>query len=544
MRFIKGLLILILLFGFSFGCVQIGKIAGKFLTGSTSDLNEASTQIRFIRNTYPPETNTTEAKYFDDWAEGRNVVAVTSFKREGAGMLKIDGTVNANGSPLTYVANGSYGKFTDDLTPQTIEIETSTGQQISFTVAPIEEVKIKSINSGSAEVDLTKDLIIELEEPINAENNNMRAMLLMDVLGARGWVDIANFKAAEKIIIPAEAFQHLPGLQPVMGDSYLKVERYNVTPHTGGGIGAAQILSLSWDAVPVKVTNKVNQINGIQVDGTIEDENGTIDYIASKPNAFLGRPFAKGKKLALTSLTVRATKLTQNRTETKTSSSTSYYGSYSVRTTTTTVKSETRRFPELPEVFWDNLIDSMYDDILATLNKNMSAEFIPVESVIKSPSYARLTPIDDKITEVEVTKSYQGTKPLLPTTFGALIGSISTTFASDRIDARLIDELNVDGLVAITIDLEMPWEERSLSPRMSFRITGAPNGYIYGPTVFAEGVISGNGVVLDEDTEITIDLLNNIVRQEVLIAAFDQALQKLQLEEKNHNYEQIWAVQD
>ncbi len=543
MRYLKGIIFLGLIIGFGFGCMQVGKIVGKLLTSSTSDLNEASTQIRYIRNTYPPEVNTTEVSYFDDWQAGRNAVGINSFKRDGIGMLKIDGTVTANGSPIPYVDNGAYGMFLDDLEPQTVEIKTSSGQEVSFRVEPIEEVNITSVNGGSGEINLEEDLVLEFDEPANIENKNMRVMLLMKVMGARAWVDIANFQAAKKVTIPAEAFKHLPGVNPETGDSYLLVERYKVSPNQYDDIGVAQVLSLSWDAVPVTVSNKVKQVNGIRVQAESEDDDGVIKYTASKPNAFLGRPFSAGKTFALTSLTVRATKLKQSRTES--SSSTSYYGNYKVTTTTTTT--ETRKFPTLPDVFWDNFLDDMHEDVLATLNQNLGAEFIPMETVLNAPSYQKLTPIDDKITEVEVSKSYANTKSLLPTTFGAIVASISSTFASDRPDARLIDELGVDGLVAITIDLEMPWDEFTLSPRMSFRITGAPNGYIHGPTVYAEGVIEGEGVELEEakeNSELGIDLVNQIVRQEALIQAFDQALKGLKAEEQKYGYEKIWAIQE
>lgn len=543
MRYIKGVALFGLIILFSFGCAQFGKVIGKFLTGTTDDLNEASTQVRYTRNTYPPEINTTEVGYFDDWIAGRNAVGINSFKREGAGMLKIDGTVTANGVEIPYVDNGAYGMFLDGLEPQTVEIKTNSGQEVSFYVEPIEEVNIKNVNGGSGELDLTKDLVLEFEEPTHYENKDMRLLLLTDFMGTRSWMDVANFKAVEKVVIPAEAFKHLPGVRPNEGESYLLVERYKVSPNINEGIGAAQVLSISWDAVPVTVTNRPQLIHGIDATGEIENDKGNIEYRAAKPNAFLGKPFSEGKKFALTSLTVRATKLKQQRS--KTTSSTSYYSNYKVTTTTTTT--QTRKFPTLPDIFWDNLIDGMYEGVVATLNKNMGAEFIPMDQVTAAPSFQKLEPIDDGITEVEVQKSYPGTKPLLPTTFGAIMSSVSTTFASDRIDAKLIDELGVDGLVAVTVDLEMPWEEFTLTPRMSFRITGAPNGYLYGPTVFAEGVITGQGVELDEakeNSEIGIDLLNQIVQQEQLIQAFDEALRELQATEQSHGYEKIWALQD
>ena len=534
----------LLLTGLLTGCVQIGTMVAKMMTQSTADLSNVSMQVRYIRNLYPPETGTTEAGYLEEWKAGRNILGINVFKRSGIGMYKLDAVMLANGDTLPYYTNGASGKFLDegDLESQHIQIKTASGQEAEFTVAPIEPVEITSVNGGSGIVDLTKDLVLEFDVPENVENRNMKVSLLMDVMGVRDWVDIVNFKEKSKVVIPASAFQHLPGLSPVMGSSYLRVERFRVEPTIHKGIGAAQVLSLSWDAVPVEVTGKRDAVNGIAVDGEISSEKGTISYDISKPNAFLGKPFSEGKKFALTSLTVRATKLKQSRT--KTSSSTSYYGNYKVTTTTTTT--QTRKFPTLPDEFWEDLVDDMYDEVLATLQNNWDIELIPVEEVLGAPSYQELESIDDGVTEVAVSKSYKNTKNLIPTTLGAIIGSVSSTFASDRVDARLIEELDVDGLIAVTIDLEMPWESFSLSPRLSFRVSGPPNGYLMGPTIFAQGVISGNGVELDSakaETTDPMDILDRVVRKDELISALDTGLKQLQAEERKYGYDKIWALQ-
>ena len=526
----------------SYGCVQIGQLTAKLLTSSTSDLEEVSMQIRYIRNLWPRETKTFEVDYFEEWRAGRNALAVQSYKRDGVGLWKLDGTVTSNGTAVPYIDNGAHGKFIDDLQPQKINIQTSSGQQIDFTVGPIEPVEITSVNEGSDEIDLTKDLVLEFDEPASNQNKNMRLTMLMNIMGVQTWTPVVHFKAAEKVTIPAEAFKNMPGIKPNSGESYIMIERYRVEPTRHDGIGAAQVLSLSHDTRKVTVKNKVKLMSGIEAKGKIEDEDGTMNYTASKPNAFLGKPMNEAKKFALTSLTVRATQLKQKRTES--SSSTNYYGSYKV--TTTTTRTETRQFPKLPDIFWDNLIESTYRDVVATLQNNYNIELIPIEQVTSSPSYDELESIDDEITEVAVSKSYKNTKNLIPTTLAAIIGSASSTFASDRVDARLIEELGVDGLIAVTIDLEMPWEEFSLTPRMSFRISGAPNGYIYGPTIFAQGVIHGNGVELDEakqKSEIGIDVLDKVVRRKQMIRAFDKSLKELKKVESQYAYDDIWTLQ-
>ncbi|MCF7805550.1 MAG: hypothetical protein K9N46_14050 [Candidatus Marinimicrobia bacterium] len=522
-------------------------MVSKMITQSTADLSNVSLQVRFIRNLYPPETGTTESGFLEgEWREGRNIIGVNVFKRSGIGMYKLDATMTANGDTLPYYSGGANGRFLDkdEVVPQHLVIETTSGQRAEFDVEPIEEVNIKSVNGGSGVVDLGDDLVLEFDVPAGVENRNMQVSLLMDVMGVRDWVDIVQFREKERVVIPASAFRHLPGLSPISGESYLRVERYKVSPAIhNAGVGAAQVLSLSWDAVPVEVAGKRDAVYGISVSDEMTSEKGTMEFDITKPNAFLGKPLSSGKKFALTSLSVRATKLKQSRT--KTSSSSSYYGSYKVTTTTTTTK--TRKFPTLPDEFWEGLVDDMYDDVVQTFQDNYNIELIPVEQVTATPSYQELETIDDGVTEVEVSKSYKNTKNLIPTTLGAIIGSVSSTFASDRVDARLIEELDVDGLIAVTLDLEMPWESFSLSPRLSFRVSGPPNGYKLGPTIYAQGVVWGNGVELDsakaEATDPT-DILNRVVRKDEIIRALDAGLKELEAKEQEFGYDKIWALQE
>ena len=74
----------------------------------------------------------------------------------------------------------------------------------------------------------------------------------------------------------------------------------------------------------------------------------------------------------------------------------------------------------------------------------------------------------------------------------------------------------------------MPWfddaAELTLQPRMSFRISGGPNGYSFGPTVFAQGVISGMGQPFDEAKINSgaegLSVLESIGRRQDLVKAF------------------------
>ena len=126
-----------------------------------------------------------------------------------------------------------------------------------------------------------------------------------------------------------------------------------------------------------------------------------------------------------------------------------------------------------------------------------------------------------------------------------MLGNVATTFASDRIDSRLIRELDVDGLIAVTIDLEMGYDDFSLSPRMSLRISGAPNGYKAGPTIYQQGVVFGKGMSLDKakmNADYLMEVLPNIIRQKDLMQALDSGLKMMAIKEKEADYEVLWSL--
>ena len=110
------------------GCVSGGNMTAKLLTAKTADLSNASVQVRFIRNLYQTEAQTTEVKHVSAiWQPGANVAVINFLKREGIGMYEIDGTVKLNGELLTHLGSGAYGKVlpADDLSPQTFIIDNS-----------------------------------------------------------------------------------------------------------------------------------------------------------------------------------------------------------------------------------------------------------------------------------------------------------------------------------------------------------------------------------------------------------------------------------
>lgn len=542
----RGVLTALLGLALFTGCASVvGNLAAKMLTGTTADLGQVSATVKFIRNTYPLELQTTEAKYAGDlWQPGSNVAVINFLKREGIGMFAIDGSVRINGEEIPHFANGVYGKILDASMdgPVSFDIETTTGQTASWTVTPTAPIAIKSVNGATEniQIDMTKDLVLELDNPDGSVGTPLRVALLADAVGTRAFYDLGIFSSRDKLTIPAAAFRHSSPPNAKFftfnkGANWLLVERFEAGPGGAPAVGASQIIAQSWDTVPVTLSGDVEVIERIKVEGALGDGDDAMGYDLAKPNASYGRPFSSGKRFALASLSVRGT---LRKEEVESSSST--VGNITTTTTTTT----TWQFPHLPDAFWDQLLTSLHSDITSILKKRYGIQMIPMEQVTSSPLYAELDEITDANTQVAISRSYKGTKNLIPTSFSAMVGSISSTFAADRPDSRLMSALGVDGLISVTLDLDVPTDtdKVTLRPMMSIRVTGPPNGYTIGPTVYVEGVIGSDmGATFDEGSTDVVTL-NKIVRQKELMQALVQALDELEQLESEVGYDELWSL--
>ena len=102
------------------------------------------------------------------------------------------------------------------------------------------------------------------------------------------------------------------------------------------------------------------------------------------------------------------------------------------------------------------------------------------------------------------------------------------------------------GLLAATVDLSLPTDMNivTLAPPMAFRITGGPNGYIAGPTVYAQGVVSDEKSVSFAESEFKdINALNRIIRKDDLLAVMRKALKEQAAKEEEMGYKAIWDLQ-
>lgn len=532
------------------GCAQIGSIVGKMLTQSTGDLGKVSVMVQHVQNLYPADSKTTEAKYMGkNWREGETMLAVIGFKRDGLGMWKLDGTLTANGDTMEYFTNGVFGSYVDKDKPVDVTIETSEGNYAEFTVTPVEPVTIKSINGGSNEIDLTKDLILEFDVNEMVKNKNIQISLMVDLLGTRSKMPVAYVTEAKKVIIPNEIFKHLGfWYGPNKGDNYLIAERYYINPENISDAGATQIASYYQDWKKVTVMGEVEGYSFAPATYSLEvDDDNEVKIEIVKQNALYSPPISRPKTFAMASFVVRATKLYQRRVKTTTSTSTSVSGNIKTTTTTITTITKTRKFPQLPDEVWNNYLDSTYANITKILEKHLHYNTIPLEQVMQSENYANLDAVPDCVSVVEVSKSYKGTRRLLNTSPDDFKFEMSSTFATDRPMSRLIRELGVDAILAITIDLEMPWFEEvddiKLSPRLAIKLFGPTNG----PNIMTEHlsmVISGPGLPLEKNPNPNNfeEFLRTTSQIDALVRALNHGFVRTREIEREWKYDDIWAL--
>ena len=170
--------------------MEVGKITSRMMTQKTSDLGDVAAQASLLYNLYPPVT--AEAGYMSGrWKAGMNSAYVQFMKKRGMGMYEIEGTVTVDGSPLEYVGSGCYYREIDYKPGRTytFKVRTEKGQEAEFRVKALPPIELISPEKGQV-LDITKDIVIELEGEGLGPGNEIRVSMLGSQMGIRTFIDI------------------------------------------------------------------------------------------------------------------------------------------------------------------------------------------------------------------------------------------------------------------------------------------------------------------------------------------------------------------
>jgi len=193
----------------------ITKIAKMMPTGteSTNTLTDMSVIGGIQSNLPTAELGTISQSLFTGWRTGGDQVAFGFSKKSSFGFLKIDGSVTVDGMPMEYVLAGTYSLITDaNPLPRKIEIVNTTGEKSSFTIEPNKnKFKITSINGqkDKISIDLTKDVVVELEGAVIPENAILKVGLAINQVSIKSIYDICYIRSGSTITIPAAAFRNI-----------------------------------------------------------------------------------------------------------------------------------------------------------------------------------------------------------------------------------------------------------------------------------------------------------------------------------------------
>ncbi len=530
---------------------KFGKIAAKLMTAKTANLGEAAVLVNHVNGMYTMEARISGQEMFpEDFQEGDLAVSIFFSKAGGLGMLNIDGTVTCEGKELTSTGMGFYMLELEagDLAPKTVNVETITGDKASFTIKPVPSVKLVSVNgsTSNADVDISKDLELVLENGPGHEGSLLKVALVTDVAGARGFNYFAEFTSTDRVLIPKEAFSN-PTISGSVkgagnynqGENYLVIERYVQAPSDKQSTAAAELQSKAYGSMKVNVSGKQEEsvYGSTNVKGKIDNPSGVINFQASKPNASTGAPFSQGSKFAVSSLSVRGVLFKQEVDE-----SVSYgYNTKTITTTTTTYQ-----FPKLPDAFWDQLLNNMHADIVKIFKEEFNIEMVPTEKVTASKYYNEFYPVAEKNTEDLIVKTYKNTVNMQPTRLTDILGSVSTNLTSDRPIINLMKEADVDGLINVQMDLQIAGDKSGkiiLVPRLNFFIQGREETYTNRDVQYGSGwIAASDGMPFSESEFNDINALNRIVRKDDMMNAMREAMNELRKAEIERGYDKIWAL--
>jgi hypothetical protein len=540
---------------------RMGKFAGDLLTSKTAELEVAVAKPIYYCGVFPMSVGTTAAKLMpENTVEGDHIISISFFKNEGAGLYKIKGDVLLNGVPMEYVGVGSYLlKSSEPFVNPKIEIKTETGDHAVLVVKAIPEIKLLKVNGETSlpVLDVAEDLEIEISNPEGAENTRIKVSLLADIMGVRSFNHFGDFESGpagvRKIKIPKQALAN-PEVAGQMGagnynkgENLLLIERILITENDKlgadqdkGQLHSAELQSVSCASMPVIV--KGRQEGGLNLSLKVTGNTGNAGFDFYKPNATTGIPLSQASAFGLTSFTLDGKTF---REESFSSSSTSY-GIGGTVTTRTSVTTYTYEFPQLPDEYWDYLMEVFYSSVTKLFNDKYKVSFVPVENVIATPQYSTLFKTEVANTKYVIKKSYKNTLRSSPESLTEILGKVSSNNTSNVPVVNMMKEANVDGLLNMSLKLTVGGNKDKkiiLSPELRISIIGRDENNNSKQGTYLIGLITAPGTPFNPElVKKDKQALINACSIPQVIEALDKALATMKTKEGEFGYDAIWSI--
>ncbi|TVZ56147.1 hypothetical protein OD91_1427 [Lutibacter sp. Hel_I_33_5] len=532
-------------------------VGGLVKAGKKSDLEKTAAMFIYTSNIIP-KSKLDFATKTPGWETCGDGIAAVFLNYEGVGLTDTDGDVLLNGTKIEKAGMGTYfqGFSPDKRGSQEIEVTSSSGDKINVTMQPAEPLEIISVNGiekgGDIIIDGTKDLVIELKNGDADLDSKLYVEVITSAMSLKVQTHLFPSKAKNRIVVPIEAFKNYENSPlPIIKKNTLIVTRvkHDIVRNTDAGI--IQKLSMYSDFTPILIKgdiaggnllkNSFSKDKNTNVSDGFKTVEGEYNVKITKGNPFSHPPVKMMKNVGIASFVIRG-----NLKKEKTTVSSSSTTNFNIKTTTTTTTTIKKWFPKLEDNAWQKLADKLYTKFANSLKNNNGINVIPVETVVKAKAYAEMKPILDTVTATFVEKGAGGTRRLLSTNFKDFWKDLKTTFPADYINEKLIQELNLDGLIAVTIDLDFDLESEGLNPKVKI-MAFAPNVSFKTPAKYFEMDFSTDAKSLKSVNTYNAltggpeDVVLKVIKGDELLNAFKLAMEELKKgEEKNPAYNRIW----
>ncbi len=534
----------------------ISGLAGNLVKSKAkSDLSETSIAVIYASNMIP-NNNLDFVTKTEGWETCGEGVSVVFFNNEGIGLTDTDGDVIIDGQKLEEAGMGTYfqGYPASKRGKKKVEITSSSGDKVEVNFEPLPSLEILTVNGKKKNEDIiidgTEDVIIELKNGDLDKDSQLYVEIIVSAMSLKAQTHLFISDATNKLVIPKEAFTNFEQSPlPIIEINTLSVSRVKQEIIYNTQAGPIQKVTTFSDFVPVLLkgdiaggsllTNTFSKDKNTKVDGKFKTIEGEYNFQIKKENAFKYPPIDRMKKIGIASFVVRGN-LFQEKT---TVSEKTDYNANTITTTTTTIK---KWFPEISDAAWQKFADKMYNEFVKKLKSDLNVEVINADKMVNSKMYKDMKPILDTVTKTFVEKGAYGTKRFVNTGEFDSFKDFRIIFPDDSLNEKLMKELGIDGLVAVTIDLDFDLKSEGLNPTIKI-VAFAPNVSYRMPGTYFELDANTKAKKLSDANQYNSlkggpeDVVYKVMKADDFFNAFTLSINEIRRGEKeNPAYEKIW----
>lgn len=518
---------------------------------ANADLGTAAISIFYQAHLHPQGIMRFPTKT-PGWQTCGDAVFAGFTNRDGTGMSSTDGGFMVDEELVESAGMGTYFYGFDPAMrgEKEVLITSSDKDQVEVTIGPAASLEILSIDGKpkgeKAYIDGTKDIVIELANGDADPESKLHVQLICKLVGTPVIYDVIVTKARNRIYIPKEAFKNFEGSpSPFIEENTLIVNRVVEKVIEGTDAGAIRTISAYMDWAQVTLGGDIAK-GSIVTAGFDESKNTNIDidltsngeyqFRVQKDGPFKAPPVKLMKKVAVASFVIRGN--LEDEKVTKVAAEVD--GSLRMGK-----NYATKWFPEMTGEDWKAFANKMYDEFVAKMASEMNMEIVAMNEVVKSEAYDYAKPMFYSNENNFVEVGAYGSRRILSTSSVDLFNDLGISFGADFVSQRLVNELGVDAVIAVTMNLDFDFESEGLDPNMSI-VAFAPDVSYKTQAKYFSMTANTKAISKKETTGVgggAVGFLYKMIKVDAFNQGFINALKELSQKEAEYPvYEALWKA--